>query len=99
MKHLTNLGHMWPKYLPLATFTYNTFNTPNLANYSPYELVFGRKPKQLLNLETIPDIKVSGMFKDYCNLLNKGLQYLHKLLQGFKSKRLAMINKEKFLSV
>ena len=26
--HLTNLGQMWPKYLPLATFTYNTFNTP-----------------------------------------------------------------------
>ena len=29
-------------------------NTPNLANYSPYELVFGRKPKPLLNLETMP---------------------------------------------
>ena len=35
-KHLTNLGQMWPKYLPLATFQYYTFNTPNLANYSPY---------------------------------------------------------------
>ena len=28
-KHLTNLGQIWPKYLPLATFAYNTFNTPN----------------------------------------------------------------------
>ena len=27
-KHLTILGEMWPKYLPLATFAYNTFNTP-----------------------------------------------------------------------
>ena len=27
-KHLTNLGQMWPKYLPLATVVYNTFNTP-----------------------------------------------------------------------
>ena len=34
MKHLTNLGCMWPKYLSLATFAYNTFNTPNLANFS-----------------------------------------------------------------
>ena len=33
-----------------------------------------------------------GTFKDYYNLLNKRLQYLHKLLQDFKSKRLAMIN-------
>ena len=59
-KHMTNLGQMWPKYLPLATFAYNTFNNLNLANYSLYELVFGRKPKILLNLDTTLDIKVSG---------------------------------------
>ena len=63
-KHLTNLGQMGPKYLSLTTFTYNTFNTPNLANYSPYELVFGRKPKILLNLEMAPNIKISGTFKE-----------------------------------
>ena len=94
-KHLTNLDQMWPKYLPLATYAYNTFNTPNLGNYSPYELVFGRKPKVLLNLETMSYIKISGTFKDYYELLNTRLQYLHKLLQDFKSKRLAMINKDR----
>ena len=52
MKHLTNLGQMWPKYLPLTTFAYNTFNTPDLGNYIPFEFLFGRKPKLLLNLET-----------------------------------------------
>ena len=62
-KHLTNIGQMRPKYLSLATFTYNTFNTPILAIYSHYKLVFGRKPKILLNLETMPDIKVLGSFK------------------------------------
>ena len=70
-KYLTSLGQMWPKYLPLAPFCHNIFNTTNLANHSPYELVFGRKPNLLLNLETMPDIKVSGTFKDYHNLLNK----------------------------
>ena len=44
-KHLTNLGQMWQKYLSLATFAYNMFNTPNPENYSPYELTSGRKPK------------------------------------------------------
>ena len=67
----------------------------NLANYSPYELVFGRKPKMLLNLETMPDIKVSGTYKDYHTLLNKRLKYLHDLLQNFKLKRIAMINKDR----
>ena len=43
----------------------------------------------------MPEIKVSGTYKDYYNLLNKRLKYLHKLLQDFKSKRLAMINKDK----
>ena len=47
------------------------FNTLNLANYSSYELVFGREPKILLNLEAMPDIKVSGSFKEYYDLLNK----------------------------
>ena len=30
-EHLTDLGQMWPKYLPLATLVYNTFNTQHLA--------------------------------------------------------------------
>ena len=41
-KHVTNLGQMWPKYLPLATFAYNMFNSPNLGKYIPYELIFGK---------------------------------------------------------
>ena len=85
---------MWPKYLPLATFAYNTFNTPNLGNYSSYELTYGRKPRPLLNLDSNPDIKVSGTFKEYYELLNKRLKYLHDILLSFKSKRLAMINKD-----
>ena len=47
-KHLTKLGQMWPKYLPLATFAYNTFKSPNTAYYSPYQLLFGRKTKVTL---------------------------------------------------
>ena len=34
MKHLTEKGQMWHKYLPLAPFAHNTFNSPNLANHS-----------------------------------------------------------------
>ena len=86
---------MWPKYMPLATLAYNTFKTSTVANYSPYELVFGRKPKLLLDLETNPDINVLEMFKDYYTLLNKRLQYLHKLFQDVSSRRLVMIKKER----
>ena len=86
---------MWPKYLSLATFAYNTFNTTNLGNYSPYELTFGRKPKTLINLESNLDIKVSKTFREYYELLNKRIQYLQNTLFNFKSKKLAMVNKDR----
>ena len=70
-KHLTEQGQMWPKFLPLAILAYNTFNSPSLANYSPYKLMFGRKPKILIDIETDPDIKISGNFTEYYNLLEK----------------------------
>ena len=93
--HLTGQDQMWHKYLPLATFAHNMFNSPNLANHSPYELVFGRKPKLLLDLETDPDVRVLGTHREYLLQLQKRLEYLHKLLQDFQMKRLALINKDR----
>ena len=89
---------MWATYLPLATFAYNMFNAPNLGNYSLYELTFGRKLRPLFNLDSNPNIKVSGIFEEYYESLNKRLKYLHDILLNFKSKRLAMINKAKHFS-
>ena len=85
-KHLMGQGQNWNKLLCLATFVYNTFNTPNLCNHSPFELVFGRQPRILLDLETDPNIKVSGTYRDYCTLLNKRLHYLQNVLQNFQTK-------------
>ena len=64
-KHLTGQGEKWHKYLPLATLAHNMFNSPSLANHSPYKLVFGRKLKLLLDLEMDPDIKVLGTCREY----------------------------------
>ena len=80
IKYLTDLGQTCPKYFTLATLVYYTFNTPNVANYSSYDLFFGRKPKLLLDSETNPNIKVSGTFKDYYTLLNKDYINYPKIL-------------------
>ena len=56
-------------------------------------LFFGRKPGSLFNLDLNPNIKFSGTFKEYYELLNERLKYLHDILLSFKSKKLAMINK------
>ena len=83
-KHLTGQGQTWQKFLLLATFAYNVFHTPNLGNYSLYELAFRRRPKILINIETDLDIKVSGTYKGYHTLLIKRLDYLQNMLQNFK---------------
>ena len=85
-KCLTGQGQMWYIFLSLAIFACNIFHTPNLGDYSPYKHVFGRKPRILINIETDPDIKISGTFKDYHMLLTKRLVYLQKMLQNFKMK-------------
>ena len=83
------------KCLSLATFAYNTFNTPNVGKYSPYEVTFGRKPKLLIDVESNLDIKVSRSFREYYELLNKKIKYLQDILFNFKSRRLAMINNDR----
>ena len=83
-KHLTGQGQIWHKYLSLATF-----------NHSPYELIFGRRPRILLDLETNLDVKVSGTYKEYFTSLNRRLQYLQNLLQNFRMKHLVLINKDR----
>ena len=65
---------MWPKYLPLVTLAHNISNYLNLANYSPYKLTFGRKPKILIDIETDPNIMVSGNFTEYYKLLEKTIE-------------------------
>ena len=93
-KHLTKSGEMWIDYLPFATLAHNTYNSPNLSNYSPYELVFGRKLKLLLDLETNPDIKVVVAYKEYYERLEQRLKYLQKVLLDFKMRQLALLNKD-----
>ena len=87
-KHLTRSGEMWIDYLPFATLAHNTYNSPNSSNYSPYELVFGRKPKLLLDLETNTDIKVAVTYKEYYERLEQKLKYLQKVLLAFKMRQL-----------
>ena len=94
-KHLTGQGQMWHKYLPLGTFAHNMFNSPNLANHSPYKLVFGRKPKLLLDLETNHRCEGIRHIQKYLLQLSIRLEYLYKLLQDFQMKRIALINKDR----
>ena len=49
----------------------------------------------MINFESNSDIKVSRIFKEYYELLNKRIKYLQDILFNFKSRRLAMTNKDR----
>ena len=46
-------------------------------------------------METDPDVRVSGTYREWFLQLRKRLGYLHKLLQDFWMKRLALNNKDR----
>ena len=85
-KYLTGQGQTCHKFLSLATFAYNTFHSPNLGNYSPFKLTLRRESRILLDLETNPDTKVSGTYKDYHTLLTKKVKISPKYATKLQAK-------------
>ena len=95
MKHLSGLGDDWHLYTRPAMLTYNTYNTPNLDNLSPFELALGRKPILVPRLENTPHIPVTGTFAKAKQVLEQILKYLREKLQKFRENRLVLQNKDK----
>ena len=46
-------------------------------------------------METDPDVRISGTYKDYHTQLTKRLKYLQHTLQNLKAKHIALINKDR----
>jgi len=95
MKHLVGLGKMWPKFLPYAMLRYNSFASPNLDNFSPFELAFGRKPFISPSLEIEPSAPQSSTFRDYFKELQAKLQYLSRHLALYRERKLDLLNKDR----
>ena len=66
---------------------YNSYSTPNLDNFSPYELVLGHKMKLNPKLELEPQTVVTAQFQAYYERLKKSLGYMRDRLQKFRSAR------------
>ena len=93
--HLTGLGRNWHVFAKPCMLTYNSFQTPNLDDFCPFELVFGRKPRIVPILEVTPPVPVTGTFKDAYDILNKKLKYFREMLIKFRDKRFEIMNRGK----
>ena len=64
-RHLKDKGKEWPLYVTSCCFAMNTF-VSTTTSFSPYELVFLKKPPDVLNLYFAPLETVAKGYRDYC---------------------------------
>ena len=53
-KQLQGTGSTWPLYASVAAYAMNTFASKALQGFSPFELVFARKPRDLMSVQFKP---------------------------------------------
>ncbi|XP_055955077.1 uncharacterized protein LOC130010906 [Patella vulgata] len=68
--NLNQYGTDWVRYVSTCTYAYNSFVSPQLGNFSPYELAFGKPPKNLTSLAWNFD-GVSKSYEEYLSHLKQ----------------------------
>ena len=93
--HLSGLGVDWLTYARPCMLTYNSYATPNLNGFCPFELVFGRKPRIVPILEISPPVPITGTYQNAFDLLNKKLRYFREMLIKFRDRRFEIMNRDR----
>ena len=90
-RHLTGKGREWPLYVTSTCYAMNTFVSP-ITGFSPYELVFLKKPPDILNLHFQPLQTVAKGYEDYCIKMKTKLENVGNFiieLKAFQQERQA----------
>ena len=66
-------GQMWTHYLQTCTYACNSFASPTLDQLGPFQLMFGRFPKVLIELETNCQEGRTGHSKHFMSYSEKDL--------------------------
>ena len=88
--NLNQYGTDWVRFVSTTCYAYNSFSSPQLGNFSPYELVFGREPPNLTSLVFSPVSGLSRTYEEYAEHLKKKFEHVSKTilpLQKVKQER------------
>jgi len=78
--NLNQFGTDWVRYVPTTAYAYNSFSSPRIGNFSPFELAFGRKPANLTNLVFNPMSGLTHSYGEYAALLKKRFDHLSRVM-------------------
>ena len=70
-KQLQGTGSTWPLYASVAAYAMNTFASKALQSFSPFELVFARKLRDLTSVQFKPLSEYPIPLREYVELLMK----------------------------
>ena len=83
-RQLTGKGREWPLYVTSTCYAMNTFVSPS-TGFSPYELVFLKKPPDILNLHFEPLQTIAKGYEDYCLKMRNRLENVGNIILELKT--------------
>ena len=83
-RQLTGKGREWPLYVMSTCYAMNTFVSQS-TGFSPYELVFLRKPPDILNLYFKPLQTIAKGYEDYCLKMKHRLEHVGNVILELKT--------------
>ena len=83
-RQLTGKGREWPLYVMSTCYAMNTFVSPS-TGFSPYELVFLKKPPDILNLYFEPLQTIAKGYEDYCIKMKHRLEHIGNVILELKT--------------
>ena len=87
MKHLWDIGQVWPLFTMTVAYTMNTFTSEALSGLSPFQLVFLRDPPDLTSLSFPKIDTIPVKHREYYNLLLARAQLVDNLLLEWRTKQ------------
>ena len=83
-KQLQGTGSTWPLYASVTAYAMNTFASKALQGFSPFELVFARKPRDLTSVQFKPLSEYPIPLREYVELLIRRAEFICKLQMNWK---------------
>ena len=83
-RQLTGKGREWPLYVMSTCYAMNTFVSPS-TGFSPYELVFLKKPPDIFNLYFEPLQTIAKGYEDYCLKMKHRLEHVGNVIPELKT--------------
>ncbi|KAK6178667.1 hypothetical protein SNE40_011194 [Patella caerulea] len=84
--NLNQYGTDWVRYVSTCCYAYNSFSSSRLGSFCPYELVFGRKPKNLTHLNWQFD-GICRSYSDYISQLKDRFDHMSKTIMDLQKRQ------------